>query len=251
MQTFTGKVAVVTGATSGIGRATAVAFAQEGATVVVAGRREPEGAETLRLVREGGGDGLFVKTNVTVEAEVAALIQRTVATYGRLDYAFNNAGTIALAPIVEASATDFRQVMETNVQGVFLCLKHELPPMLAAGRGAIVNASSLAGLIGRRDISGYSASKHAVIGLTKSTALEVARRGVRVNAICPAAIAGAMDRLFMDYFGITKEQMATAVPLGRVGRPEDVAAAVLFLCSDQAAFITGACLAVDGGYAAQ
>jgi NAD(P)-dependent dehydrogenase (short-subunit alcohol dehydrogenase family) len=205
----------------------------------------------MRLVREVGGDGLFVKTDVTVEAEVMVLIQRTVAAYGRLDCAFNNAGTITLAPLVEESVSDFRLVMDTNVQGVFLCLKHELPPMLSAGRGAIVNSSSLAGLAGSRDRSIYSASKHAVIGLTKSTALEVARRGVRVNAICPAAIEGAMDRLFMDHFRMTKEQMAAAVPLGRMGRPEDVASAVLFLCSEQAAYITGACLAVDGRYAAQ
>jgi NAD(P)-dependent dehydrogenase (short-subunit alcohol dehydrogenase family) len=251
MYTFAGKVALVTGATSGIGRATAVAFAREGAKVVVAGRREPEGEQTICLVREVGGEGLFIKTDVTVEAEVEALIQRTTATYGRLDCAFNNAGTIALSPLVAETAADFRLVMDTNVKGVFFCLKHEISLMLTTGGGAIVNSSSLAGRAGSRDRSLYSASKHAVIGLTKSIALEVARRGVRVNAICPAAIEGAMDKLFMDYFGMTKEQMAAAVPLGRMGMPEDIAAAVLFLCSDHAGFITGSCLAVDGGYSAQ
>jgi NAD(P)-dependent dehydrogenase (short-subunit alcohol dehydrogenase family) len=250
MHAFTDKVALITGATAGIGRATAIAFAREGARVVVAGRREVAGTETVRLVRDVGGVGLFIKTDVTVEAEVEALIQQTLQTYGRLDCAFNNAGTIALSPLVDATMTEFRLVMDTNVQGVFLCLKYEISAMLATGGGAIVNAASLAGMRGSRDRSVYAASKHAIIGFTKSLALEVARRGVRVNAVCPAAIEGAMDHLFMEYFGLTQDQMAGAVPMGRMGRPEDVASAVLFLCSDQAAFITGACLAVDGGYAA-
>lgn len=185
-----------------------------------------------------------------MESEVEDLIHKTVVTYGRLDCAFNNAGTIGLSPLAETTDEHFQTIIDTNVKGVFFCLKHEIAHMVKAGSGAIVNMSSLAGLVGSRDRAVYSASKHAVIGLTKSTALEVARRGIRVNAICPAAIEGAMDELFMTYFGLTKERMADAVPLGRTGKPEDVAGAVLFLCSSQATFITGAVLPVDGGYSA-
>lgn len=250
MRVFENKVALVVGATSGIGRATAVAFAREGAKVVVAGRRESEGEDTVRLILETGGEGIFVKTDVTMESEVEDLIHKTVVTYGRLDCAFNNAGTIGLSPLAETTDEHFQTIIDTNVKGVFFCLKHEIAHMVKAGSGAIVNMSSLAGLVGSRDRAVYSASKHAVIGLTKSTALEVARRGIRVNAICPAAIEGAMDELFMTYFGLTKERMADAVPLGRTGKPEDVAGAVLFLCSSQATFITGAVLPVDGGYSA-
>lgn len=250
MRVFENKVVLVVGATSGIGRATAVAFAREGAKVVVAGRRESEGEDTVRLILETGGEGIFVKTDVTMESEVEDLIHKTVVTYGRLDCAFNNAGTIGLSPLAETTDEHFQTIIDTNVKGVFFCLKHEIAHMVKAGSGAIVNMSSLAGLVGSRDRAVYSASKHAVIGLTKSTALEVARRGIRVNAICPAAIEGAMDELFMTYFGLTKERMADAVPLGRTGKPEDVAGAVLFLCSSQATFITGAVLPVDGGYSA-
>jgi NAD(P)-dependent dehydrogenase (short-subunit alcohol dehydrogenase family) len=250
MAEFDGRVALITGATGGIGRATALAFAREGARVVVAGRRQTAGDETVELIRALGGEARFVRTDVTVEAEVAALVHAAVETYGRLDCAFNNAGAIGLGPITEATEAEYRSIVGTNVEGVFLCLKHELAHMRDAGRGAIVNASSLAGTVGRAERGLYSASKHAVIGLTRSAALEVAREGIRVNAVCPGAIEGAMDELFKHHFQLSREQLAASVPVGRQGTPEEVADAVLFLCSDRAAFITGAALAVDGGMSA-
>jgi len=250
MTEFNGKVALVTGATSGIGRATALAFARAGAKVVAAGRREKEGEETIGLIRQAGGQATFIRTDIRVDAEVKNLVDRTVSTYGRLDCAFNNAGTIALSAIVDTTETDFHAVVDTNLKGVFACLRHEIEQMSRSGGGAIVNASSLAGLKGSRDRSLYAASKYAVVGLTKSAALEVAGREIRVNAVCPGAIEGAMDEQFFSYFHMTREQMAASVPLNRTGKPEDVAAAVLFLCSSQAAFITGTALSVDGGLSA-
>lgn len=250
MAQFDEQVALVTGATSGIGRATALAFAKAGASVIAAGRRQLEGEETVEMIRKAGGSATFVRMDVRVEDEVEHLIDQTVSLHGRLDYAFNNAGTIVFSGIADETEADFGSVIDTNVKGVFTFVKHEIRQMIQQGRGAIVNASSLAGVKGSRKRSLYAASKHAVIGLTNSAALEVAALGIRINAVCPGAIEGAMDELFMSYFQMTKEQMVDAIPLRRMGKPEDVAAAVLFLCSPQAAFITGVALPVDGGLSA-
>ena len=246
MKTFAGKVAIVTGATSGIGRATAVAFAREGAMVVVAGRREKEGEDAVRVIREVGGEGIFIRTDVRMEADVVEMVNKSVKTFGRLDYAYNNAGAETTAPLIELREEDYNVVMDTNVKGTFFCLKYEIQQMLKGGGGAIVNASSAAGLKPVRGHSLYVASKHAVIGLTKNAALEYGKLGVRVNAVCGATIDGFMLRKYMATMGITEEQAAT--PIGRIGKPEDIASAVLFLCSENASYINGITLPVDGGF---
>jgi NAD(P)-dependent dehydrogenase (short-subunit alcohol dehydrogenase family) len=197
MARFEGKVALVTGATSGIGRATAVAFAREGALLVLAGRREGEGRRTLALVRDAGSDGTFVPTDVTVADDVRRVVAVAVDAYGRLDCAFNNAGHLAgIAPVTDQTLSDLDATLKVNVRGTLLCLRFELEVMIEAGRGAIVNNASLAGLTGSPDNSVYDASKHAVVGLTRSAALEVARQGVRINAICASSVQTAMDDKF-------------------------------------------------------
>jgi NAD(P)-dependent dehydrogenase (short-subunit alcohol dehydrogenase family) len=250
MDSFVGKVALVTGATRGIGRAAAIAFAREGARVVFCGRHEEWGEETARLAREAGSEATFVRADVTVESDVATLVDRAVADYGRIDCAFNNAGFEAMVPLIDQTEENSDLTLDTNVKGVFFCLKHEIRAMKETGGGTIVNESSLAGLKGIPDNALYSASKHAVIGLTKTAALENARFGIRVNAVCPSAIDGAMLRGFMTHRNLSEEQMVANVPIGRIGKPEDVAEAVLFLCSDKASYITGATLEVDGGMSA-
>jgi NAD(P)-dependent dehydrogenase (short-subunit alcohol dehydrogenase family) len=250
MNLFAEKVVLVTGATRGIGRATAVAFAREGAKVVFCGRHEEWGEETARLAREAGGEATFVRADVRIEAEVQALVDRTASEHGRIDCAFNNAGFEAMAPLVEQTETNTDLSLDTNVKGVFFSLKHEIRLMKEAGGGAIVNESSIAGLRGIPDNSLYSASKHAVIGLTKTAALENAGFSIRINALCPSAIDGAMLRGFMETRRLSEEQMVSYVPIGRIGKPEDVAEAVLFLCSEKASYITGATLQVDGGMSA-
>src|SRR3954468_12285639 len=249
-KTFENKIALVTGGTSGIGRAVAVALAAEGAKVVVSGRREKEGAETVSLVKKAGGEAFFMKTDVTDEDSVAALVQQTIQSYGKLDMAFNNAGTEGvLCPITEATLQNYSQVFDANVKGVFLSLKHEIRAMLKTGGGAIVNASSVAGSIGFPNFGLYTASKHAVLGLTRSTALEYARQGIRVNAVSPAAIETEMlDRAFGAGESDQKKFMATLHPIGRLGRSEEVASAVLYLFSPAASFITGHDSRVDGGF---
>jgi NAD(P)-dependent dehydrogenase (short-subunit alcohol dehydrogenase family) len=247
---FAQKVVLITGGTSGIGRATAVAFAEQGANVVVAGRREAEGAESVRLVEKTGSNGLFVRTDVAIEKEVEVMVARTVEYFGRLDLAFNNAGVSGEMDSGNGIANTnevFDRIMDTNVRGVFLSLKHEIPAILKSGGGAIVNNASVAGL--RAIIPGtpiYTASKFAVVGLTRSVALEFAAKGVRVNAVCPAIIETEMTERFRVNNEVRARLMALH-PIDRFGQSEEVAAAVLYLCSPGAAFITGAALPVDGG----
>src|SRR6266581_2186036 len=253
MNTFTNRVALVTAASSGIGRATAVAFAGEGAKVVVSGRRATEGNQTVALIRKAGGEATFVKTDVTSEADVAALVDKTLSKYRRLDMAFNNAGIEGKpGSMHEQTVENYHDIMNANVLGVVLSLKHEIAAMLKHGGGAIVNNSSVAGLIGFPGVAIYAASKHAVLGLTKSAALEYATQRIRVNAVSPGGIETPMFDRFTGGVGTdVHKQVESMHPIGRTGQPEVIAEAVLWLCSDKASFVTGQSLAVDGGFTAK
>jgi NAD(P)-dependent dehydrogenase (short-subunit alcohol dehydrogenase family) len=246
-----GKVAIVTGGTSGIGRETAVLFAKAGVKVVVAGRREVEGKETMELVRAAGGEGLFVKTDVSRAGEVEALVRKTVEKFGRLDIAFNNAGIEGvLIPIVEQSEEDWDRTIDINLKGVWLCLKYEIQQMLKqGGGGAIVNMASVAGLIGSPGFATYCASKHGVMGLTKSAALETARSGIRINVVCPAVIETPMGERIFGAPDIRPYAVGLH-PIGRFGKPMEIAEAVVWMCSDRASFMTGQSLVLDGGFMA-
>jgi len=246
-----GKVGIVTGGTSGIGRDAAILFAKAGAKVVVAGRREVEGKETIDLVRAAGGDGLFVKADVSQAAEVQAMVRKTVEKFGRLDIAFNNAGIEGnWIPIAEQSEEDWDRTIDINLKGVWLCLKYEIQQMLKqGGGGAIVNMASVAGLIGSAGAATYCASKHGVMGLTKSAALETARSGIRVNVVCPAVIETPMgERVWGE--PEAKKFAIGLHPIGRFGKPMEVAEAVVWMCSDRASFMTGQSLVLDGGFLA-
>jgi NAD(P)-dependent dehydrogenase (short-subunit alcohol dehydrogenase family) len=246
-----GKVGLVTGGTSGIGRETAVLFAKAGARVVVAGRREPEGEETVKLIRAVGGDALFVKTDVSKASGVDALIQKAVEKFGRLDIAFNNAGIEGVwAPIVRQSEEDWDRIIAINLKGVWLCLKYEIQQMLKqGGGGTIVNMSSITGLVGAVGAAAYSASKHGVMGLTQTAALENAKRGIRINAVCPGFTETPMaDRIFRVP-GLHK-YVVSCQPIGRLGRSAEIAEAVVWMCSERASFMTGQSLVLDGGFLA-
>lgn len=246
-----GKIVLVTGGTSGIGRDTALLFAKSGAKVVVAGRRQVEGEETVKLILADGGDGLFVKTDVSKAIEVEELIKKVVEQFGRLDIAFNNAGIEGiLAPIIAQSEEAFDRTIDVNLKGVWLCLKCEIRQMLKqGGGGAIVNMSSITGMMGSAGAATYSASKHGVIGLTKSAALETARNGIRINAICPGFAETPMaDRIFR--VPAVHKFILGCHPIGRFGKPVEIAEAVVWMCSDRASFMTGQSLVLDGGFLA-
>lgn len=246
-----GKVAVVTGAAAGIGRVTAVAFARAAAMVVVAD--VGSGDDTVRLIKENGGEAIFVKTDVSKANEVEMLVHETVKSYGRLDYAFNNAGIEGAqgGTLVDGTEENWDRVMNINLKGVWLCMKYEIPQMLKQGGGAIVNNASLAGLTCKVGGSAYTASKHGVIGLTKTAALEYARFGIRVNAVCPAYIRTPMTERAIVGNPALEAELNAYHPIGRLGKPDEIAEAVIWLCSGAASFITGHSLPLDGGKAAQ
>jgi NAD(P)-dependent dehydrogenase (short-subunit alcohol dehydrogenase family) len=243
-----GKAALVTGGGSGLGRASAIALARAGASVTVADVDEQGGKETADLVsEEAGGDAEFVRADVTQTDEVEAMVDKAVARWGHLDCALNNAGTTGVsAPTADYTLEDWNRAIALNLTGVFLCLKYELPAMLERG-GAIVNMASGAGLVGFPGLPAYVASKHGVVGLTRAAALEYASQGVRINAICPGSTRTPMLEGFMGGDEQVERMMTRAVPLGRLGRPEEIADAVVWLCSDAASFVVGHALAVDGG----
>ncbi len=247
--TLAGKVAVVTGATSGIGRATAVAFARAGARVVVAGRRQAKGEETVKLIEEAGGEGMFVRADVSDETDVAALMDAAIGTYGGLDCAFNNAGREAIAGLADASEEDFDAEVAVNTKGVFFCLKHEIRHMRERGGGAIVNTTSVSGLRPTKAQAVYGMSKAAVTYLTRTAAAEVGKQRIRVNEIAPALL---MSDMVKQYFegpnAVSLDAVIARLALDHIGTPEDGARAALFLCSDAASYITGVTLPVDGGF---
>jgi NAD(P)-dependent dehydrogenase (short-subunit alcohol dehydrogenase family) len=247
-----GKIALVTGGGSGIGRATALVFAREGAKIVIADVVVSGGEETVRLIKAAGGEAVFVKADVSKAADVEALIKQTVDTYGRLDCAFNNAGIEGdMASTVDCTEENWDRTVAIDLKGVWLCLKYEIPQMLKQGGGAIVNTASVAGLVGFSGLPAYVAAKHGVNGLTKTAALEYAKAGIRVNAVCPGVIKTPMvDRLFSSQ-PHAGEAIAALEPVGRLGKPEEIGEAVVWLCSDAASFVTGLPMAVDGGLVAQ
>jgi len=244
---FPGKVALVTGGNRGIGRATALLFAQSGAKVVI-GDIDPAGSETVETIKRGGGEAVFVRTDVRDEGEVRNLIATAVKTYGGLHCAFNNAGvlppTVTLAEMEEST---FDETLAVDLKGVFLCMKHEIAHMLQTGGGAIVNNASIAGLIAEPGISAYVAAKHAVIGLSKAAAVEYAGKGIRINALAPGLVNTAMTKAWFDDPNMSAH-FITNTPIGRVSQPAEIAGMVLFLCSDLASFTVGQTFVIDGGY---
>lgn len=245
---FIGKVALVTGAAAGIGRASALAFAREGAKVVVADVNVESGEETVTLCRAQNTDAIFVRCDVSQNSEVEQLIATAIDMFGRIDFAHNNAGIEGVqAMLVDYPEEVWDRVIDINLKGVWLCMKHEIRQMLQQGGGSIVNTSSVAGLSGSRGVSAYVASKHGIVGVTKAAALEYARSGIRINAVCPGTIHTAMIDRFTQGDPQLLAQFAEGEPIGRLGSPEEVANAVVWLCSDKASFVTGATLAVDGG----
>lgn len=248
MNNFTDKVVLITGAGNGIGRATAIAFGQQGASVVVADMSRSAGEETTALITQAGGIATFILCDVTKDQDVQSMVDGTIETYGKLDIAFNNAGIeIEHSKLADGDEATYDKIMDVNVKGVWRCMKYQIPALLKQSTSAIVNTASIAGLGAAPKMSIYSASNHAVIGLTKSAAVEYGRKGLRVNAICPAAIDTEMVRRAIENDPQKEQFINNLHPVGRIGQPEEVAAAVLYLCSDLAGFTTGVALPIDGG----
>jgi NAD(P)-dependent dehydrogenase (short-subunit alcohol dehydrogenase family) len=248
---FEGKSVIVTGAGSGIGRAAALAFAAEGARLVVAEVNQSSGEDTARQIRDRGGDATFIRTDVARAADCAAMVDAAVKLYGRLDIAFNNAGiNLAVAPIAAVSEQEWARILGVNLTGVFLCMKYEIPAIKRSGSGAIVNTASVGGVIGTAGVTAYCATKHGVVGLTKSAALDHIADGIRINAVCPG---GTRTEMLAEWFkDPAVEQRALAhTPIGRMASPEEIAMAVLFLASDDASFMVGHAMVADGGLTAQ
>jgi NAD(P)-dependent dehydrogenase (short-subunit alcohol dehydrogenase family) len=247
MSSMNGKVAIVTGASSGIGRAAAIAFSKSGAKVVVVARRVEKGQETVQLVQAAGGEAMFIQADVTQAADVETMVKQTIEAYGRLDYAFNNAGSGASGKVADLSEADWDSEIDANLKSVWLSMKYEIPAMQQSGGGAIVNMSSQGALMGVAGYGAYGAAKAGVIALSRAAAGEYSGDRIRINTVSPGAVktdlwAGAPPEML--------DQVAAGIPLGRVGAPEDIAAAVVYLCSEGAAFITGHNLVVDGGFTA-
>ncbi|MFC1990901.1 SDR family oxidoreductase [Chloroflexota bacterium] len=249
---FKGRVAIVTGGSSGIGRATVLAFAREGTKVVVADVNVTGGEETVDMIKEFGGEAIFVKTDVSKAAEVEAMVNKAIETYGHLDYAHNNAGIESAGyPTADCTEEDWDRILSINLKGVWLCMKYEIPQMLKQGKGAIVNTASTLGLVGLENRPAYTASKHGVVGLTKEAALDYAKVGIRINAVCPGLTYTPMiERLLTNDPGV-ETRLTAIMPIGRAGAPEEIAEAVVWLCSDAASFVVGHALTVDGGSVAK
>jgi len=247
-----GKVMLVTGAGSGIGRATALKLAQEGATVMIADYVQEGGERTVKMIKDSGGTASFIQADVSLAAQVEAMVAKAVQAYGRIDGAFNNAGIEGrMATTVDTSEENFDRTIAINLKGVWLCMKYEIPQMLRQGSGSIVNTASVAGLVGIERLPAYNASKHGVVGLTRTAALEYATKNIRVNCVCPGAIRTPMTERIIDSGGMSEQEAIAAEPVGRWGKPEEIAQAVVWLLSDSASFVTGHPMTVDGGWVAR
>lgn len=249
---FTGKVAFVTGAANGIGRAAALAFAREGARVVVADVSEQGSQETVRMIEDAGGRALAVRCNVTRAEDVKVALEKTIETFGRLDFAFNNAGVEQpITPVADLTEAEWERIIDIDLRGVFLCMKHEIPLMLKQGGGTIVNTSSGAGVKGIAGQAAYCAAKFDIVGLTKAAALDYAKSNIRVSAVCPGIIETPMMDRFSGGTPEGRERVIAQEPVGRMGKPEEIAAAAVWLCSDAAAFVIGHAMVIDGGQTVQ
>lgn len=246
------RVALITGGSAGIGKATSLLFAEKGARIIIADVAVEQGEETVRLIRKDGGEAIFLKCDVSDAKQVKGLIDKTVSTFGCIDFAFNNAGIEGIsAPTAECTEENWDRTININLKGVWLCMKYEIEQMLKQKQGVIVNNSSIAGLVGFQGTPAYVASKHGILGLTKTAALEYSRQGIRINAVCPGVIRTDMVGRVIGGDPAIEQQFTALKPIGRLGHPNEIAEAVIWLCSDASSFVTGHSMVIDGGFTAQ